>query len=100
MLKRLMIGAALVCLIGGGAYAQDEEQMMEPAPAPAPECEEQLSRTEEIVHDRVEANALSEAEAEQVYLLLDEADALCNEGNGAEASAKLADVNKIVTKGN
>ena len=48
------------------------------------------------MHDRIESNALSEADAEKVYELLDQADALCTEGKFAEASATLATVNKMV----
>ncbi|MGV1013948.1 MAG: hypothetical protein ACOYB4_03165 [Methyloceanibacter sp.] len=97
MLRRLVIGAALVCLMGASAYAQDEEQAAEEVDN---ECTEQLTRAEELVFDKIEANALSEAEAETVHQLLDEADAFCTEGNFPEASAKLAAVNKMVAKGN
>ena len=93
MLRRAVLGVAMACLIGGGAYAQDETEGDN-------ECTQQLTVAEETVHDKIEANALSEADAEKVNELLDEADALCTEGNGAEASERLATVNKMVAKGN
>lgn len=93
MLKRVMIGAGLACLMVGGAYAVEEG-------AENSECAQQLTSTQEAVQDKVDANALSEADAEKIYELLDEADALCTEGNGAEASATLATVNQMVAKGN
>jgi hypothetical protein len=86
-----MLGVAMVCLIGGGAYAQDETEGDN-------ECIQQLTVVEETVHDKIEANALSEADAEKVNELLDEADALCTEGKFPEASATLATVNKMVGK--
>jgi len=98
MLRRVVIGATVACLVVGTAYAQEDavpEEMAEDS-----ECAQQLTSTQEIVQDKVDSNAISEAEAEKVYELLDEADALCTEGNGAEASARLADVNKMVAKGN
>jgi hypothetical protein len=90
MRKRIAIGACLLCLMGGAAYAVDEQ-------AGDPQCEEQLTRAEELVHDKIEAQALSEADAEKVNMLLDEADALCTEGNSDEASATLATVTKMVS---
>ncbi len=45
------------------------------------------------------SNALSEADAEKVNELLDEADALCTEGKFPEASATLATINKMVAAG-
>ena len=98
MIKRVVIGAAVACLMAGTAYAQEDavpEEMAEDS-----ECAQQLTTAQELVQDKVDSNAISEAEAEKVYELLDEADALCTEGNGAEASARLATVNKMVAKGN
>ena len=54
---------------------------------------------EETVQYKIEANALSEADAEKVNELLDEADALCTEGKFPEASATLATINKMVAAG-
>lgn len=103
MLRRVVIGAGLVCLMGLSAYAQEgaiEQGLGQEDTAENSECAQQLTSTQEAVQDKVDANALSEADAEKVYLMLDEADALCTEGNSAGASAKLADVNKMVGKGN
>ena len=91
MLRRVVIGVAMTCLMGGAAYAGDEGAVDN-------ECTEQLTTAEETVHDRIESNALSEADADKVNELLDQADALCTEGKFAEASATLATVNKLVGK--
>ena len=93
MLRRVVIGAAMACLMGGVAYAVDE-----PAAADN-ECTAQLTAVEEVVHDKIESNAMSEADAEKVNELLDEADALCTEGKFADATATLATVNSLVAKG-
>jgi hypothetical protein len=77
--------------MGGAAYAVDEN-------APDTECTEQLSQAEELVNDKIEANALSEDDTNKVNELLDEAEADCNDGNFKEASATLATVNKMVGK--
>ena len=92
MLRRVVIGVAMACLMDGAAYAQDEE------PAGDNECTAQLTAVEETVHDKIESNALSEADADKVNELLDEADALCTEGKFTEASATLATVTKMVGK--
>jgi len=89
MLRRAVLGVALICLVGGGAYAQDMSEEDN-------ECTRQLTAAEEKVHDKIEANALSEADAEKVNLMLDEADALCTEGKFSEASATLANINKMI----
>ena len=91
MLRRVVIGVAIACLMTGAAYAVDEEAVDN-------ECTAQLTSVEETVHDKVESNALSEADADKVNELLDQADALCTEGKFAEASATLATVNKMVGK--
>ncbi|MFO7478748.1 MAG: hypothetical protein R6X03_10480 [Methyloceanibacter sp.] len=89
MFRRAVLGATLVCLIGGPAIAQDDAEGDN-------ECTRQLTAVEEKVHDKVEANALSEADTEKVNLMLDEADALCTEGKFSEASATLATITKMV----
>ena len=91
MLRRAVLGVAIACLMGGAAYAQDETEGDN-------ECTSQLTAVEETVHDKIEANALSEDDANKVNELLDEADALCTEGKFTEASATLATVNKMVGK--
>ena len=90
MLRRVAIGVAMTCLMAGTAYAVDEEVDNE--------CTSQLTTVEETVHDKIEANTLSETDADKVNELLDQADALCTEGKFAEASATLATVNKMVGK--
>lgn len=91
MLRRVVIGAAMTCLMGGTAYAVDEEPVDN-------QCTEQLTTVEETVHDKLEANALSDADVDKVNELLDLADALCTEGKIAEATSTLATVNKMVGK--
>jgi hypothetical protein len=91
MLRRVVIGAAMTCLMGGTAYAVDEEPVDN-------QCTEQLTTVEEAVHDKLEANALSDADVDKVNELLDLADALCTEGKVAEATSALATVNKMVGK--
>ena len=76
MLKRVVIGVSLACLMGGAAYAADE-----PPPTAAPaegddQCSQQLATTEAAVQSKVEANALSEADTDKVNELLDQADAV------------------------
>jgi hypothetical protein len=91
MLRRVVIGVAMASLMGGAAYAVDEDAVDN-------ECTTQLTSVEETVHDKIESNALSEADADKVNELLDEADALCTEGKFPEASATLATVSKMVGK--
>ena len=93
MLRRVVIGVAMACLMGGTAYAVDEEAVDN-------ECTEQLTAAEEAMQSKIDANALSEDEAEKVNELLDEADALCTEGKFPEASAKLATVKGAINNGN
>ena len=89
MLRRLVTGVAIVCLMGGAAYAQGEEPVDSA-------CAQQLTTAQEAVQDRVDNNALSEADQEKIYALMDEADALCTEGKSDEAIATLGTVNKMV----
>ena len=72
MLRRVVIGVAAACVMAGTAYAVDEE-------AGDPACVEQLTRTEELVHDKIEANAVSEETAEKANELLDQADMQCTD---------------------
>jgi hypothetical protein len=92
MLRRVVIGVAMACLMGGAAYAVDEE------PAEDNECTAQLTSVEEVVQNKIDANALSDDETEKVNELLDEADALCTEGKFTEASATLATISGMVAK--
>jgi soluble cytochrome b562 len=90
MLRRVAIGVALACIMGGTAYAVDEDVDNE--------CTRQLSAAEEAVQNKIDANALNDDEAEKVNELLDQADALCTEGNFKDASAALAQVNDLISK--
>jgi hypothetical protein len=95
MLRRVVIGAALACLMGGTAYAVDEPA--EPAEGDD-QCTQQLAAAEEAVQNKIDANTLSEEDTEKANELLDQADAQCTEGNLSGATTTLADVNKIVAK--
>lgn len=95
MLRRVVIGAALACLMGGTAYAVDEPA--EPTEGDD-QCTQQLAAAEEAVQNKIDANTLSEEDTEKANELLDQADAQCTEGNLTGATATLADVNKIVAK--
>jgi len=90
MLRRLVTGVAIVCFMGGAAYAQQDEEPVDS------ECAQQLTAAQETVQDKVDNNALSEDDQEKIYALMDEADALCTEGKSDEAIATLATVNKMV----
>jgi hypothetical protein len=113
MLKRVVIGAALACLMGGAAYAVDETQP-ENAPAvqepmegagaagePAQgddECSQQLAKAEEAVTSKQESAPMSDDDYARVNELLDQADAQCTEGNLKDATATLATVNSMIGK--
>ncbi len=89
MLRGVVIGVAMACLMGGAAYAVDEE------PADN-ECSDQVAATDEAVQSKVDS--MSEADAEKVNQLLDQADALCTEGKFQDASATLATINGMIAK--
>ena len=91
MLKRVVIGAAaLACLLGGAAYAQDEGMEMDD------ECTRRLTAAEEAVATKQENAPMSEEDFAKVNELLDQADAQCTEGNLDGAIATLATVNSMV----
>ena len=100
MRKRITACACLTLAFVGYAYgadetknaaAQDKKVKVDLA------CVQQLARAEELVHDKVEAKALSEADEHKANMLLDEADAQCTEGNAKQAKATLRDVTKLVS---
>jgi hypothetical protein len=91
MLRCVVIGVAMVCLMGGAAYAVDEEPVDN-------ECSDQVATTDEAVQTKIDSNALSDADAQKVNQLLDEADALCTEGKFQDASATLATINGMINK--
>ena len=84
MLRRVVIGAALACLMGGAAYAVDE-------PAEGDDqCTQQLAAAEEAVESKQEAKPMSDEDFAKVNELLDQADAQCTEGNsqGRDSDAR------------
>ena len=96
MLKRVVTGAALSCLIFGTAYAAEEGAGTEPG-ADDP-CVQQLAAAEEAVATRQENAPLSDEEFAKVNELLDQADAQCTEGKLQDATATLATVNSLIAK--
>ena len=90
-MRRIVTGAYLVFLVSGVANATDNI-------AGDMECTEQLIRAEALFYGKIKAKALSEAKAEEITRLLDEADALCTEGKYKKARATLATVNQMVSK--
>jgi hypothetical protein len=62
------------------------------------ECTRELAHTETLVYEKISAKLLDEPVAERANKLLDEADALCDEGNHRRASQTLKDVTKLVSK--
>ena len=116
MFRRVAIGVSIACLMSGAAYAQaqpdqqqqaqpDQQQQAQPdqqqdegAPADSA-CAQQLAVVQEAVQDKVDANALNDADQQKVYELLDQADAACTEGKSDEAMTTLANVSKMVGKG-
>ena len=91
MLKRVVIGAAaLVCLLGPAAYAQDEGMEMDD------ECTQRLAAAEEAVATKQENAPMSDEEFAKVNELLDQADAQCTEGDLDGATQTLANVNSMI----
>ena len=89
MRSRIVTSACLVFFMGGIALAADDKAEQQ--------CVEQLAQAEALVDQKVEAKALSESDVEEVNMLLDEADALCTEGNYKEANQTLSNVSKLVS---
>ena len=65
---------------------------------PATACVQELAAAEEAFQSRLDARALSEADAENLNQLLDDADASCTGGDVKEARQTLATVNDMVAK--
>jgi len=103
MLRRVAIGASLLFLLAGAAYAQDDTA---PAPAGAQDeaappaageegegegdaCSQALAATEETLRDKLESGSMGEADTEKVNELLDTADGQCTEGDMDGATATL-----------
>ena len=113
MLRRVVIGASLLFLLAGAAYAQEgaapapagAEVEAAPPAAAAEEgegegdaCSQALAATEESVRDKLESGTLSEADTEKVNELLDQADAQCTEGDMEGATTTLDQVKSMVAK--
>lgn len=97
MLKRVAIGLCLACLLGGTAYAADDQ----PPPGDdqgEDQCDQLLASTEEAVRDKVEADKISDADTDKLNELLDQADAQCTDGNMAGANQTLAQVKSALAK--
>ena len=65
---------------------------------PATACVQELAAAEEAFQSKLDARALSEADAEKLNQLLDDADASCTGGDVKEARQTLATVNDMVAK--
>jgi len=65
---------------------------------PATACVQELAAAEEAFQSKLDARALSEADAEKLNQLLDDADASCTGGDIKEARQTLATVNDMVAK--
>jgi hypothetical protein len=61
-------------------------------------CIRELAASEEAFQSKLDAKALSEADAEKLIQLLDDADAACGEGDVRGAREKLETVNETVAK--
>ena len=61
-------------------------------------CVRELAASEEAFQSKLDAKALSEADAEKLIQLLDDADAACGEGDVRGAREKLETVNETVAK--
>lgn len=117
MRKRIVTGACLVLLMGGTAHALDaQSQDAQPGDAQPKEaqhkqdqhkadhpdteqyvaCEAKLSAAEKRVNDKIGAKLLSEANVDQINMLLDEADAACTNGKNPDARKALGDVDRLV----
>ncbi len=93
MLRRVVIGAAVACLVSGAAYAVDEGTEGDTGDN---ECTQQLAATEEAVASKQDAAPMSDEDFAKINELLDQADAQCTEGNLKDATATLATVNGLI----
>ncbi len=103
MLRRVVIGASLLFLLAGAAYAQEEGAAPPAAAAEEGEgegdaCSQALAATEESVRDKLESGSMNDADTEKVNELLDQADAQCTEGDMDGATATLDQVKTMVVK--
>ncbi|MDX2318491.1 MAG: hypothetical protein QNK17_08840 [Hyphomicrobiaceae bacterium] len=90
-MPRIVTGACFVFLLGGAAYAAEDK-------AGAQKCTERLMQAEALVYGKIKTKALNEQKAEEITERLDEADALCTEGEYRKANAMLDRVKKMIAK--
>jgi len=91
MLRPIAIAVCLTCLAGGSAVAAEDQ-------AAADECVQQLMKAEALVYAKIEAAALSEADAEEATRHLDDADQFCTEGNFDDAMASLDSIAGLLSE--
>ena len=97
----IVIGAAL-CGACHEASAQDDQSQSAATDVqtedPAIACVQELAAAEVAFQSKLDARALSEADAEKLNQLLDDADALCSGGDMKQARETLRTVNETVAK--
>ena len=90
-MRRIVIGACLVFLVSGAAWATEDK-------AAAQKCTARLIQAEAHFYRKIKAKALSEAKAEEITELLDDADRFCTEGKYSKARTTLGKVRKMASK--
>ena len=93
MVRNVAIGVSLACLIGGAAYAADEDVGPKDGDA---SCNQKLESTEAALLDRLGAKTLSEEDIDTINELLDKADAACTEGKTKAANRSLTKANRML----
>jgi hypothetical protein len=93
MVRRAAIGVSLACLIGGAAYAADEDVTPRDDEAA---CNQKLEASEATLRDKLGAKTLSEEDIDTINELLDKADAACTEGDMKAATKPLAKANRML----
>ncbi len=93
MVRNVAIGVSVACLIGGAAYAADEDVTPKDGDTA---CNQKLASTEEVLLDRLGAKTLSEEDIDTINELLDKADASCTEGKTKAANRALAKANRML----
>ena len=93
MVRNIAIGVSVACLIGGAAYAADEDLTAKDDGAA---CTQKLASTEAALFDRLGAETLSEADIDIINELLAEADASCTQGKTKAANRALTEANRML----
>jgi len=93
MVKNVAIGVSLACLIGGAAYAADEDLTPK---GDGVACNQKLASAEAALLDRLGAKTLSEADIDTINELLDKADAACTEGDMKAATRSLTEASRML----